>query len=97
MNLRGLRLWLMTGGLRGGGQGLSDAAALIGVQVRVWLWIIFSGWWLALFYLFAAVGMCMTIVLIPFGLKAFWFVMYVSTLKPKPASEQWCRRITTMV
>ena len=43
----------------------------------MWLWIIFSGWWLALFYLLAAVGMCMTVVFIPFGIKAFWFVMCV--------------------
>lgn len=55
------------------------------MQVRVWLWIIFSGWWLALFYLFAAVGMCMTVVFIPFGIKAFWFVMYALTLSPKPS------------
>ena len=41
----------------------------------MWLWIIFSGWWLALLYLFAAVSMCLTVVFIPFGLKAFWFAL----------------------
>ena len=39
------------------------------------MWIILSGWWLALLYLFAAVSMCVTIVFIPFGLKAFWFAL----------------------
>lgn len=58
------------------------------LTVRVWLWIIFSGWWLALFYAFAAVGMCMTVVFIPFGLKAFWFVILAFNPVKKEAFKE---------
>ena len=67
-------------------------------QVRVWLWIILSGWWLALLYIVGAIGMCMTIVFIPFGIKAFWFAMCVPApgLDPGAASgtgpETWMWR-----
>lgn len=35
------------------------------------LWLIFSGFWLALGYALAGIFMCLTIVGIPFGLQAF--------------------------
>jgi uncharacterized membrane protein YccF (DUF307 family) len=44
-------------------------------QVRRILWMITAGWWLALMYVFAAIALCMTLVFIPLGIKAFAFAL----------------------
>jgi len=35
------------------------------------LWFVFCGWWLALLHLFFGIGLCITIIGIPFGLQHF--------------------------
>lgn len=35
------------------------------------LWFVFCGWWLALVHLFFGIGLCITILGIPFGLQHF--------------------------
>jgi len=38
------------------------------------LWFVFCGWWLALVHIFFGVGLCITILGIPFGLQHFKLV-----------------------
>jgi len=40
------------------------------------LWLIFGGFWLALGYVVSGVGMCLTIVGIPFGIQAFKLALF---------------------
>jgi uncharacterized membrane protein YccF (DUF307 family) len=41
------------------------------------VWLVLSGFWLALGYLFAGVIMCVLIITIPFGIAAFRLAVYV--------------------
>jgi uncharacterized membrane protein YccF (DUF307 family) len=41
------------------------------------IWLVLSGFWLALGYLFAGVVMCLLIITIPFGIAAFRLGVYV--------------------
>jgi uncharacterized membrane protein YccF (DUF307 family) len=41
------------------------------------LWLVFSGFWLAISYVLAGIVMCLLIVTIPFGVAAFRLALYV--------------------
>ncbi|WP_069814475.1 YccF domain-containing protein [Streptomyces sp. TP-A0874] len=43
----------------------------VGSAVGNVLWIIFAGWWLALGHLIGGIGLCLTIIGIPFGIANF--------------------------
>lgn len=38
------------------------------------LWVVLAGWWLALMHIIAGVGLCLTIIGIPFGIANFKLV-----------------------
>jgi uncharacterized membrane protein YccF (DUF307 family) len=38
------------------------------------LWLVLAGWWLALGHVLAGIGLCLTIIGIPFGLANFKLV-----------------------
>ena len=46
----------------------------LGSGVANVLWVIVAGWWLALMHIVAGVGLCLTIVGIPFGIANFKLV-----------------------
>jgi uncharacterized membrane protein YccF (DUF307 family) len=55
------------------------------------IWLVFSGFWLAIGYVLAGLLMCLLIVTIPFGIAAFRLAGYVlwpfgRTLAPKPTA-----------
>ena len=55
------------------------------------IWLVFSGFWLAVGYALAGVVMCLLIVTIPFGIAAFRLAGFViwpfgRTLVPKPSA-----------
>jgi uncharacterized membrane protein YccF (DUF307 family) len=55
------------------------------------IWLVFSGFWLAIGYALAGVLMCLLIITIPFGIVAFRLAGYViwpfgRTLVPKPSA-----------
>jgi uncharacterized membrane protein YccF (DUF307 family) len=55
------------------------------------IWLVFSGFWLAIGYVVAGVVMCLLIVTIPFGIAAFRLAGYVvwpfgRLLVPKPSA-----------
>jgi len=55
------------------------------------IWLVFSGFWLAVLYALAGVLMCLLIVTIPFGIAAFRLAGFViwpfgRTLVPKPSA-----------
>lgn len=58
------------------------------LQIRRIVWMITAGWWLALMYVFAAVALCMTLVFIPLGLKAFSFALFAFDPVTKEAYKE---------
>jgi uncharacterized membrane protein YccF (DUF307 family) len=55
------------------------------------IWLVFSGFWLAIGYVLAGVLMCLLIITIPFGIAAFRLAGFViwpfgRTLVPKPSA-----------
>jgi uncharacterized membrane protein YccF (DUF307 family) len=55
------------------------------------IWLVFSGFWLAILYVLAGVLMCLLIITIPFGIAAFRLAGFViwpfgRTLVPKPSA-----------
>ena len=57
------------------------------------LWLVLSGFWMALGYVLAGLIMCITVIGIPFGVQAFKLAAYVlwpfgRTLVPDPIGRR---------
>lgn len=81
---------------------VAKPSAGIGSGVANVLWVIVAGWWLALMHITAGIGLCVTIIGIPFGIAnfklvpaAFWplgrEVVPVDHLRPGAAPSESAR------